>query len=397
MSAISDDFEDALSRIEPVSDAPNHVLGEDILNETPGFLCNAIEPGVDYHELAAAQDTDPDVQAYRTAITNLKITDVPFSNGSFSVLCNVSTGSARPIVPEAWRRRIFDTVHALAHPGARTTKRLVSAKFVWHGLNKQVTHWARTCLSCQRSKVQTHIKTPLQTFAPTTQRFEHVHIDLVGPLPESQGHKYLLTMIDRFTRWPEVVPINDIETITVAKAFNQNWVARFGVPGKMTSDRGSQFTSELWRAMTNLLGIELHPTTAYHPQANGLIERLHRTLKASLKARLTSPHWINELPWVLLGLRTAPKEDLDASPAELVYGSTLTVPGDFVPDSAPQAPVQEHLRQLREKVGNLKPVSTSAHGAIKINVPDNLNKAKFVFVRRDGKRARWSICCDRPV
>ena len=129
---------DALSRIGP--EANDQVIDEDILNEAPGFLCNAIAPGVNYHELAAAQNADPDVQAYRIAITNLKVTDVPFSNGSFSVLCNVSMGSARPIVPEAWRRRVFDTVHTLSHPRARITKRLISAKFVWHGLNKQVTH-----------------------------------------------------------------------------------------------------------------------------------------------------------------------------------------------------------------------------------------------------------------
>ena len=86
----------------------------------------------------------------------------------------------------------------------------------------------------------------------------------MGPLPESQGFKYLLTIIDRFTRWPEAVPIKDIETRAVAKAYTQNWVARFGVPAHMTSDRGTQFVSELWKAMTNLLGTELHPTTAYH-------------------------------------------------------------------------------------------------------------------------------------
>ena len=70
------------------------MIGEDILNEAPGFLCNAIALGVDYRELAAIQNADPDVQGYRTAITNLKVTDVPFTNGSFSVLCDVSTGSA---------------------------------------------------------------------------------------------------------------------------------------------------------------------------------------------------------------------------------------------------------------------------------------------------------------
>ena len=59
----------------------------------------------------------------------------------------------------------------------------------------------------------------------------------------------------------------------------------------MTSDRGTQFISDLWRAMSNLLGTELHPTTAYHPQANGMVERMHRTLKAALKAWLIGPNW----------------------------------------------------------------------------------------------------------
>ena len=104
----------------------------------------------------------------------------------------------------------------------------------------------------------------------------------MGPLPESQGHTYLLTMIDRFTRWPDAIPIQNIETRTVARAFIQNWVTRFGVPLSMTSDRGAQFTSELWSAMCNLLGTELHPTTAYHPQANGLVECSHSYLKAAL-------------------------------------------------------------------------------------------------------------------
>ena len=305
---------DTLSRI-PALDTTT-TFNED--NMLPGFTClpiSAIQKGVDYQAMAEAQKEDVDIQAYRTAITNLRLQDVPFANNSFTLLCDVSTAIPRPIVPNKWRKQVFDTVHSLSHPGVRTTKRLISSKFVWHGLNKQVTAWARSCISCQKAKVQTHTKAPLANFSPPNRRFDHIHIDLVGPLPESQGHSYLLTIVDRFTRWPEAIPIHNIETQTIVRAFIFNWVARFGVPSTMTSDRGTQFTSELWSAMCNLLGTELHQTTAYHPQANGLVERFHRNMKASLKARLDGPHWMDELPWVLLGTRTVPKEDLNSSAA----------------------------------------------------------------------------------
>jgi len=233
---------------------------------------NAIKPGVNYRELADDQTQDSEVKAYRTAISGLKLKDVQFMDGSCSVPCDVSTGCPRPIVTKNWQKRIFDIFHGLAHPGATTTKKLISAKFVWHGLVKQITAWARQCIQCQQSKIQTHVKAPLQSFEPTMKRFEHVHIDLVGPLPESRGHKYLLTVMDRFTRWPEAVPIKDIETRTVAVAFIQNWIARFGVPGHITTDRGTQFISDLWASMSELLGTNLHPKTAYHPQSNGLVE-----------------------------------------------------------------------------------------------------------------------------
>ena len=98
------------------------------------------------------------------------------------------------------------------------------------------------------------------------------------------------------------------------------------MPLHITSDCGVQFTSQLWTALSQRLGIHLHHTTAYHPQSNGLVERLHHHLKASLITRLKGSTWMDELPWVLMGIRTTPKEDLED---ELVYGGTLTLLGEF--------------------------------------------------------------------
>ena len=100
---------------------------------------------------------------------------------------------------------------------------MVSNKFVWPGLSKQVRVWAQQCFSCQRSKVHRHTRAPLSTFEVPNRRFDHIHVDLVGPLPSSQGFTYLLTVVDRFTRWPEAIPLTSVDT-----------------------KRGVQFTSQLW-------------------------------------------------------------------------------------------------------------------------------------------------------
>ena len=130
---------DTLSRIPPqqvtLTD-PSEVEQEDTM---PGFMfdaVNTVPPGLDYQAMSLAQQNNPDVQTYRTAITSLCLEDVPFSNGSFTLLYDVSTCTPRPVVPESWRRLVFDKIHSLSHPWARTTKRLVSSLFIWHGLGK---------------------------------------------------------------------------------------------------------------------------------------------------------------------------------------------------------------------------------------------------------------------
>ena len=156
-------------------------------------------------------------------------------------------------------------------------------------------------------------------------RFEHVHLDIVGPLPCSLGFKYCVTAVDRFTRWPEAIPVADIEATTVARAFVNQWVPRFGIPLKITTDQGRQFESKLFQELIQIIGAKHLRTTAYHPAANGMVERLHRQLKAAIKCH-ENDGWAEVLPIVLLGIRTAIKEDLKASSSELLYGTTLRLP-----------------------------------------------------------------------
>ena len=136
------------------------------------------------------------------------------------------------------------------------------------------------------NKVHRHNKANVETISNDVPKFSSIHLDLVGPLPPNKRCSYLLTIIDRFTRWPEVIPIEDIGAETVADALIFNWFSRYGIPDTITTDRGSQFQSALFGKLLRVLGIKHQQTTAYHAQSNGLIERFHRTLKGALRSCL---------------------------------------------------------------------------------------------------------------
>ena len=373
-----------LSYISEFTTDIQHVSGKhNIVADALSRITAIGSSSIDYNKLAIDQNSE-EITAYRTAITGLTLEDIPF--GQVTILCDTSTGKPRPVIPQTWTRKIFDAVHGLSHAGSRPTQRAISARFVWHGMKKDIQKWCRECEPCQMSKISRHTKSPLVTPDPPAARFADLHVDLVGPLPLSEGMSYLFTIIDRFTRWPEAIPIPDSKTETCAKAFIRHWLARFGVPTSMVSDRGAQFTSDLWKELNKLLGINASTTTAYHPQANGMVERLHRHLKASLKARLPeNPYWMEELPLVLLGVRTAWKEDPDCSPAELVYGSSLAIPGEFLPPTGANtpAPNSAFLDRLRAYMRSALPPPPLHHGTRDPQVPRNLASTGYVFVRID--------------
>ena len=224
---------------------------------------------INYKELSADQGLDAEFTRLRHSTMNFQLLK---SFDNHLIWCDVSTGHNRLCITEKFRKNVFLNLHGLGHPLHRATKPLINTRFVWHGMNIDIAKWCRSCKGYQTAQISRHNKPVFGKFTEPTERFDHVDIDIVGLPPYTDGFRYLLTCVDRFTRWLEVIPIVDIRAETVADAFFSGWIARFGTPATITTDRGAQFESKLWDGLCNQFGIVRNRTTSHHPRSNGMVE-----------------------------------------------------------------------------------------------------------------------------
>ena len=153
--------------------------------------------------------------------------------------------------------------------------------------------------------------------------FHRVAIDLIGPIiPMSEkGHRYILTLVDYATRYPEAIALKGIDTETVAEALIEIF-SRIGFPVEIPSDQGSQFTSDLMKEITKLLSIKHLFTTLYDPKCNGLCERMNGVLKCMIK-KMCQEQPNNCDRYLLFAYRVVPQASTGFSPFELLYGRTV--------------------------------------------------------------------------
>ncbi|KAG8181115.1 hypothetical protein JTE90_029148 [Oedothorax gibbosus] len=190
------------------------------------------------------------------------------------------------VVPLTLVKEVLGLVHdsiTNAHQGFQRTLRRVREQYYWANMFNRVLNYVKTCPSCAGKKGHRGQKLPPLQRVPITNRpFEKIAMDAVGPLPlTSRGMRYILVISDYFTRWPEAYGLTDLKSESVATAF-EDFFSIHGVPDRLVTDRGTNFLSTAMLSVYEKLGIRKHTTTAYHPQSDGLVERLNATLINSL-------------------------------------------------------------------------------------------------------------------
>ncbi|UYV60444.1 hypothetical protein LAZ67_1001171, partial [Cordylochernes scorpioides] len=235
------------------------------------------------------------------------------------------------VVPEKKKREIMKEYHnhmSNGHLGVARTMYRIKSKYFWPSMLKDVSEFVKTCHLCQSRKGSNQLPSGLlQSIPPANFPFERIGIDFVGPLPSTKNRKkWIIVLTDYYTRYAETKAVSEATVKEVSKFLVEDIFLRHGAPQYLISDRGSQFTSNLMEEVMKMCKIKHFFTTSYHPQTNGLTERLNRTLinMLSMYVNTDQKNWDEILPFITHAYNTTIQETTGYSPFFLMFGREPT-------------------------------------------------------------------------
>ena len=223
------------------------------------------------------------------------------------------------------------------HQGISRTCNLAKlCPFFWPKMNQNVRDHVRTCDICEEKKQPPRGKRHKMKSYIMGARFERLASDIAGPFPTTErGNTYILVIQDYFTKFLEVYPIADMEAETVADVLLKGWIKRYGCPVELHTDQGTQYESQLFKGVCNLLNISKTRTTPAHPRSDGMVERSNRTIKEMLAKYINKKQddWDLYLDYMVMSYNATPHDSTNITPYRMVFGEEMRMPLDIVAGS----------------------------------------------------------------
>ena len=235
------------------------------------------------------------------------------------------------VLPKPLRKQAFKHLHeapTAGHLGINKTISRIQQRFYWCNYSEDIRKWCTSCDLCASRKGHNAKLEP--QWDSTMLR---IALDILGPLPLTEnGNRYLLIIADYFTKWPEAYAIPNQEAATVARILVNEVICRFGVPLEIHSDQGRNFESALFKEMYSLLGMSKTRTTPLHPQSDGMVERMNRTIEAQLSMFIQDHqrNWDEFIAPLMMAYRSSIHDTTKCSPAKLMLGRELRLPVDLL-------------------------------------------------------------------
>ena len=332
-------------------------------------------------EVAKAQRDDPTLAQVREWIRRDRVPDkdelstpalkayarkLPYLEVRDGRICLKDEDRSRLCVPASMVPDVVRCLHhhpLAGHVGRSRCYLQARRTFYWPGMPTQISDFVSGCTACAKAKRRKPVKqVPLgQTSSVGLDRFDTFYADLVGPwtaAPKEQGgYRYLLTLTDAATKYPEAFPLKEPTAEAIVKTLMREFFPRYGVAFKIVTDRGRQFTSKLFQHAAQRLGLVTHQTQAYQPNSNP-VERAHRTLEESMRALMAAEganpnQWFKFTPYALAAMRQTPLADLPATPHFLVHGADAKTPAEAWTGHRSTPPAGMDIEKEMDRLGKV--------------------------------------------
>ena len=285
--------------------------------------------------------------------------------------------STREVPREGDRARIIRAFHGNpaggCHFGVTATFNKLSERCYWKGMYDAVQTHVNACEECQRQNTLKKGPSQLHPVPFPDYCFGQWGMDLVGPLKATPGgNQYIIVFTEYLSRWAEAKPLPDKTAVGVASALIECVVSRFGCPSTIISDQGREFVNVINQELCRDLDISRNLCSAYHPQSNGLTERLNQTLVHQLRKLVNESmdNWDSLIPWVLMSYRANRQASTKFSPFVIVYGQQMRLPievdGEQDHESQPYCDADEEkmMSQRMERIKGLPSFRTACKSNI---------------------------------